>query len=540
VNRANPKERITVRIDDVFSFFARTFLVAVESILRDELTEDDRHVIAVGKQARGDMMWEDLPEVTRYWRAEIRLMKRMMEVFRDIMYRAGFKLTQWYGPGAMASYLIRTRKLKNHIQTQPEIPEVHNASKHAYAGGRFELFSFGRFKGPVYGYDINSAYPYALSNAPSLGQDHGAWQYQVNPSRIAEFGVYRISYRHGGRPIPLEFRAMPLFHRDPRGSISFPSAVDGWYWSPEAAVVKAIGDRIGGVTIHEGWIWENDGNYPFKFLEDMFNKRIEIGKTNVASMPFKLGPNSMYGKFAQRVGKDNDKRPPTSHCLPLAGWVTSKCRAELYKVVLQIPRHQLIAVETDGVYATTPPDKLKHMSFGDGLGQWGIDVYDEVLYLQNGIYHKRKGDRWEVPKSRGLDISSVPREMIEQYFRDCGPGDFPGLKVKLKNRFIGLSAALAGGPDRVEAKHCLWVPGDRDIQPASKGKRIHIPKYCPSCLAGLNAWDAPHPLVIQTRAGISAPLMSTPHTLPWEQKPLEGVQKARAIEDVESDMIHEY
>lgn len=538
IHRKDRKDRVTVRIDDIFSFFARKFLVACESILKDELTDEDRQVIAHGKADRGSNTWEDMPEVERYWRAEIRLMQRMMEVFRDVMYRAGFKLHQWYGPGAIASYLIRTRKLKNHIQNQPLIPEVHNASKHAYAGGRFELFHIGRFKGPVYGYDINSAYPYALAGAPSLGPDHGAWQYQPNPKRIAEFGVYRISFRNGGRPNLLEYRAMPLFHRDPRGSISFPSMTDGWYWSPEASVAQMIGKRFGGVTIHEGWVWENDGTRPFRFLEDMFNKRIEIGKSNIASMPFKLGPNSMYGKFAQRVGKDNDKRPPNSHCLPLAGWITSRCRAELFKVVIQIPQNELIAVETDGIYTTVPPERLSHMVFGDGLGQWGIDRYDEMLYLQNGIYHKFRNGKWEEPKSRGIDVSSVPRDLVEQYFRSCVPGEFPALKVKLKDRFIGLTAALASGPDKVDLRHCVWVPGERDVLPGGKGKRIHSPRVCPSCLAGATAWDAPHPLAIHSRAGLDAPMMSTPHPLPWEnEKPLPGVAKARAIEVVEKDML---
>lgn len=538
VLRANTKERTTVRIDDVFSFFARKFLVAAESILQKELTEEDRRIIEHGKMDRGNTTWEDLEEVTAYWRAEIRLMQRMMEVFRDVMYRAGFKLNQWYGPGAIASYLIRTKKLKQHIQNQPSIPEVHNASKHAYAGGRFELFQIGRFTGNVFGYDINSAYPYALSNAPSLGVDHGAWQYQPNPRRIEEFGVYRISYRHGGRPVPLEYRAMPLFHRDPKGSISFPTAVDGWYWSPEAAVVKSIGDRFGGVTIHEGWVWEHDGTRPFKFLEDMFNKRLEIGKKNVASMPFKLGPNSMYGKFAQRVGKDNDIRPPASHCLPLAGWITSRCRAELYKVIMQIPREKLIAVETDGIYTTVPPEDLKRMTFGDGLGQWGIDRYEEMLYLQNGVYHKLKDGVWEEPKSRGLDVSSVPRHILEDYLKSCGPGEFPSITVKLKDRFVGLSAALAAGPDRVAEKHCVWVPGEREIAVGGTGKRRHSQKSCNACSAGATAWEVPHPLVIHSNAGISAPMLSTPHTLPWEVvKPLPGIANARKWEAIEKDLL---
>jgi DNA polymerase type B, organellar and viral len=545
ISRTDRSDRVTVRIDDIFSFFARKFLVAVESILQDELTDDDREVIEHGKAERGNTEWKDLDSVTKYWRAEIRLMQRMMVVFRDVMFRAGFKLNQWYGPGAIASYLIRTKKLKQHLQNTPDNPEVHNASKHAYAGGRFELFHIGRFVGPVYGYDINSAYPYALAHAPSLGRDHGGWQYQPSPDRISEFGVYRISFRHGQTrhgtermASPLEYKAMPLFHRDPRGAISFPAMTDGWYWSPEASVAQFIGKKWGGVTIHEGWVWEHDGTRPFKFLEEMFNKRIELGKKNVISMPYKLGPNSMYGKFAQRVGKDNDIRPPASHCLPLAGWITSRCRAELYKVIMQIPPTKLIAVETDGIYTTVPPEELHHMSFGDGLGQWGIDTYDEMLYLQNGIYHKYREGRWEEPKSRGLDISSVPRTVVEQYLRSCVPGEFPSMNVKLKDRFVGLTAALAAGPGKSESRHCVWVPGEREVTPGGKGKRVHSTKNCPACRSGASAWDSPHPLVIHSAAGIAGPLMSTPHVLPWETSKIpSGVKAARKIEEIEADLI---
>src|SRR3546814_7845404 len=77
---------------------------------------------------------------------------------------------------------------------------------------------------PIY---INSAYPYALSNAPSLGIEHGEWRYIERPTEIAEFGVYHIRYRHEGKPRLFEYRAMPLFHRDNRGAISFPTYMEG-------------------------------------------------------------------------------------------------------------------------------------------------------------------------------------------------------------------------------------------------------------------------------------------------------------------------
>ncbi len=540
------RDATTVTIDDVVSFFACPFIKAVESILGDELTEYEREVVAHGKEARADNVWADMPEVRRYWDAEIKLMARMVERFREVMFDAGFKLTRWYGPGALASYVIRTKKLRDHIQNRPFEDSVHEASKHAYAGGRFELFRVGRIEGPVYGYDINSAYPSALSNAPSLGIEHGEWVHVSAPTHIEEFGVYRVRYRHGGKPNVFEYRAMPLFHRDNRGAISFPQALEGWYWSPEASVAQSIGARYGGVEITEGWVWRHDGTKPFKFMEEMFNKRMELGKKNVISMPYKLGPNSMYGKLAQRVGwktdKDGNTQPPMSHCLPLAGWITSRCRAELMKAIMQIPMADLIAVETDGIYTTRAPRDMA-LDFGDGLGQWGVDNYDEMLYLQNGIYHRREGRIWLPPKSRGLDITSVSKPVVERYLKQCSPGDFAPLTVEMRERFVGLSAAMVGykgefNVGRVRERHCRWERGKRDVEPGGSGKRMHVPKLCPSCIAGATAWDVSHPLVIRSRAGISAPLMSAQHHLPWENQPVpEVTDKARKSAEIERDMV---
>lgn len=528
---------VSVKIDDMASFFACPFLDACESILGDVLSDEDREIIAHGKSARKDNLWEDLGDVRRYWTAEIRLMQQTAERFRDVMYAAGIMLKDWYGPGAIATYLIGKRRLRDHLQNTPVIKEVHEASKVAYAGGRFELFQVGRINQDCYGLDINSAYPAALSKAPSLGLDHGEWVYVTNPTVIEEFGVYRITYKHRGRPSPIEYAAMPLFFRDEKGSMSFPQVATGWYWSPEAANCLEIGRRIpGSVTIHEGWVWRHDDTRPFEFLQEMFDERIRIGKKNVLSMPYKLGPNSMYGKLAQRVGWDEKNRlPPRSHCLPLAGWITSACRASLYRVMLQIPQDQLIAVETDGIYTTKDPSTLV-MDKGDGLGQWGVDAYDEMLYLQSGVYHRRVGNDWEAPKARGLDIASVSKEVVSEYFRQCDAGDFPSLTVQMRERFIGLSAAYVRGRG-IHVKDFLgkWEAGEREMQPGGKGKRAHSPKTCRQCSAGNSAWDTPHPLAIRSR---SMGQMSTPHALPWESEVVpEDMEMYRELDLIEGDMI---
>lgn len=530
-----------VTIYDAFSFFARAFLDAAESILDADLSDGDRETIRAGKQDRGGNLWPDIERVRQYWVAEIRIMERMMNKFRDVMYDAGIRLTAWYGPGAIASFLIKKHGLKEHIQNEPPIPEVHQASKHAYAGGRFELFQLGRINRTVYGLDINSAYPWALSGAPSLGVDHGYWRHVDTPERIEEFGVYRIGFR-GSRQL-FEQRAMPLFHRDKSGAISFPGMCDGWYWSPEARVVNSMARLFSDIHIYEGWVWESDGTRPFKFLEDMYQERQRLGKSNIISMPYKLGPNSMYGKFAQQIGFNEGKfgelsTAPESHCLPLAGWITSKCRAELYKIMVQIPSEDLIAVETDGIFTTFDPSNLRHVEIGDYLGQWELTEYDEMMYLRNGIYHKRSNGEWSKPKARGLDATSVGRDQVETYLKTAGPGNFPELEVQLKDRFLGLGASLQRGLDTVDQFHCVWEPGKRDIVPGGNGKRIHIPEYCTACDSGRSAFETTHPLVIHSAAGITSPLMSAEHKLMWEtaNKSASQVAADRA-EKIERDFL---
>jgi hypothetical protein len=203
--------------------------------------------------------------------------------------------------------------------------------------------------------------------------------------------------------------------------------------------------------------------------------------------------------------------------------------------MLQMPMDQLVAVETDGIYTTADPGNLQ-LDTGDGLGQWGIDVYDEMLYLQNGVYNKRVGDEWQAPKARGLDVASVAQPIIERYFRQCEPGEFPPLTVQMRERFVGLNAAYIRGRGNPKGILGRWEAGEREMLPGGRGKRTHIPKLCKECNDGVSAWDHSHRLAIRSRSNGE---MSAPHHLPWEDGPLapEETQKARELDEMAGDLI---
>src|SRR3546814_12185915 len=100
-----------------------------------------------------------------------------------------------------------------------------------------------------------------------------------------------------------------------------------------------------------------------------------------------------------------------------------------------------------------------------------------MLYLQNGIYHRREGRIWLPPKSRGLDITSVSQPVVEQHLRGLSPGDFPPLTVAMKSRYVGLSAAMVGykggfSVGRVQEWHCRWEAEKGAGEKGGRGKKM--------------------------------------------------------------------
>lgn len=533
--RRNTRAKVSVTIYDYSSFFGTKFIEAAEQILRADLSTDDRDVIAHGKAARGSQAWTDMPEIRHYWEREIGLIERTFRVFRDVMYRAGFALSEWYGPGALANYINASRKLRPHFGaaqiTSGVMPhEVHQASKIAFSGGRFELFRAGRVQGPIHAVDINSAYPFALTKIPSLHPDEGTWVHVTAPTSVGLFGVYRIRFRAPGAS-PLEYRPMPLFWRDNRGMISYPQMTHGWYWSPEAALAM----RLPGTEIVEGWEWKsNEREFPWAFLQEMFDTRLRLGKGNLLSMPFKLGPNSLYGKYAQTVGWDQKKKlPPKSHALPVAGWTTSYCRAMLYSAMLANPG-AIIAVETDAIYTTADPSSL-NIRIGGGLGEWGAEVYDEMIYIQSGMYHYKQDGEWKGVRSRGMNRGEYPHAIADEYVRSLKGGEeWPKMKLETKPRFIGAGAALAASQPLKEVM-TSWRPVKKEMTLGDTGKRVHVPKACSACLRGVSPNDEAHRLLIHSRS--DGETLSFPRHLPWERKQTAEVAEIQLQEKIERDLI---
>lgn len=502
---------VSITVYDIFTFFGCSALQAWQEYLPDE---PDLALVEQGKSGRAAFTYSDLSFLRKYMHRELGLYVKLIDRLRDLLLQLGISPRGWYGPGAVASAFLNNKGIKDH-RTRELPDDVIKASQHAYFGGRFEAFRTGRYDGHIYKNDIRSAYPHALRKLPSL--THGHWVHrddswwrnvesqglsgpQISTHSVREFSLYRVSYRGNGDKHSLEYHQVisPFPYRDFRGLIHFPRQVDGWYWGVEVQTALKHG-QPGEIIIHESWEFlEDEVMRPFQFIEELYTQRAKWkAELNPVQLACKLVMNSLYGKLAQRIGWNEEKQePPTWHQLEYAGFATAYCRSMVYDIMASNP-DAIVAVETDGIFSTAPltlPEDHKL------LGDWEVEDYTGIAYVQSGVYALRGTDgTWAGQKMRGFSKGdfSVPDVL-------ANAGSLSPITAHT-HRFAALRQYW--GDDRLSS----WIDNTHTLIWGGGGKRAHDPELCRTCLRlpTKNA-DRMHDCFIGSGGGFSEK-----HILPW-------------------------
>lgn len=506
------KDGVRVKIDDVFSYFRCRYDRALAKYGIG--TEAERAHITSGKDLRPDFKYDDIDgKIRPYWKEELRLGVLLMDKLRRDINHAGMFIGVWHGPGALAAYCFNQHGVRKHMAPIPE--KISLAARTAYAGGWFERFKAGMYIGDVYTADINSAYVYALSRLPSLA--NGQWRHDTRNLRLqarsVRMGLFKLRFNHGfssylatSHGIPL-----PLYQRDSSGGISRPTATEGWFWSYEARIVA----NDENTDFIEAWIFDDDGSYPFAWLEEMYLERLSMqAENNPAEKALKWALASMYGITAQRAGWDRrTKNAPRWHQLEWAGAITSFCRSMIYAAASPVAKQNgLVSIDTDGIISTVPFASLPN-GIGNQLGRWKVEHYSGILYIQNGINWMRDlQGNWESPKVRGIPANQVPS--IDDAIRAL---QTDGRLTISRHNFVGYGSAIRG---RRKAWR-TWEDADYTIDIAHSGSRQHLSKICRACKDS-QSWDiALHDLAMVP----SSEHESSPHRLPWLEKEDDLVER---------------
>jgi hypothetical protein len=229
----------------------------------------------------------------------------------------------------------------------------------------------------------------------------------------------------------------------------------------------------------------------------LYNKRAALKRAgDGAHIGLKLGLNSLYGKLAQQIGWDAGPplRLPPFHCLEWAGYVTSHCRAQVYRAAMTAP-DDIIAFETDAVFSRVPLD----VPIGDRLGEWDETKYQSLTYLKSGMYWGTTTDGKSVEKTRGINRGSINRETAIHELRNG--------QQKLhaeQTRFITLGQAL----HQNFALWTHWVTSPREISVMLWGKRIDVYDRDQNWKRLDDGWE-------ETIGGPHETTMSYPYEIAW-------------------------
>jgi hypothetical protein len=455
--------KITIRLWDVIGFFQSSFEASLEAWL-----DVKDQTIAKGKKSRAAFNAKQLDFIIAYCQKELYLFEQLMQRLWQCLNAAGIKLNRWDGAGAASSFLLRANGVYEH-KGSPEVQAAHyHLARAAYAGGRFELFRPGDFRCKVYNYDINSAYPYGMTQLPAFTGMVECRRKDHSKCIIGKYDLVKVDYE-GSHQVPIH----PYFHRDNNYSISYPLQHKGWHWAPEYLVAQKYGMQ-GNIDIH--YKLPDNKVRPFYWVGTLYDKRRALKASgDKAEKALKLALNALYGKLVQQKGWKPGKSIPVSHQLYWGGWITALTRSMIFDAMMQNP-DCIIAAETDGIFCTEKLD----LPLGEALGEWEVKEYDSLTYVQSGMYfgtlsegyyNPAKPQDREVVKYRGLDKGSLKREHIItgwEKFTAGGP-----TKVKGKStRFRTIGTSLVG--DRM-ADWRQWMPDKKEITLLPTGKRLHNP-----------------------------------------------------------------
>jgi DNA polymerase type B, organellar and viral len=402
--RRTPKCKTRV-VWDFFRFYQSSFVKALTRWNVGTPEECDR--IARMKEKRGSFSGISESEKA-YCLLECRLFAEMARATLDAFASEGIEFKSPYGPGSAANVVLARMGAGKQRAKMPR--EMLQAAECAYFGGRFEMSHVGPVRGKLYGYDIASAYPYAMTLLPCMA--HGEFMHVTDRKSLSRAihgeGVACLSYRLDAPPPSALANAWgPLPFRLPDGNIVFPiECGGGWAWNVELRAALRLHP---GIRVTEGWVWQRlcDCPPPFKAeIERLYARRLELGK-GARGLVLKLVLNSLYGKSAQRVGGGGKFR-----CLVRAGLITATTRAMLLGAIVEASDPwNILELATDSVLSR---ERLS-LPLGTTLGAW------EEKSWPKGAFLIRPGMRFSLLHLHGKDAAHTAARGL-------------GVKVLHKNR----------------------------------------------------------------------------------------------------------
>jgi hypothetical protein len=382
-------------------------------------------------------------ELARYMRRDCEALFAILQNLKKYATRYNLDLKNTLGASAYATakrrFSIPDAKWKRTYD--------YKYCRQAFYGGRTEGFGLAAPEG--YAYDINSAYPWALSEVEFPTGRMLALGSRAAAKHLAQQteGIYHVEVDQ-----PHEF--VPVLPYRLRDRVSFPEGRVTGYWTRlELDYAISRGARIR--RVFSARIWLTRERLLREFALTVWNLRSQSNKQSGMGKYLKLYANSLYGKLAMRpdnryaVFNPDDPKPCDSkmpcksigracgdgiccahkcregcmawtemregsnvwsvpswrlaECAHIhwACYVTSAVRIKLHKQLVD-PENSVLYCDTDSCFATLP----RTADVGGDLGQWQSEgrIRNWECYAPKIYRYER--DAWRIPMHPGLRFAA--------------------------------------------------------------------------------------------------------------------------------------
>lgn len=420
-------------IYDIQSFFQASLLKIIEK-MEIKLSKSESDILLKGKSNRAENFDKmNLEQIIYYNKVECIVTERICLKLSGILENSYISLNgkkinllskKFYGVGAVANKILKLIDLqKEFFETlDKEKPEIRPAIYSTYYGGRMEIFKIGTFQN-VYKYDINSAYPDAISRLRKINKmEIKRRNFTGSKFNFIPGNIYLIEFdiQNGNNGIGI----LPV--RKKSGYVLFPKRGLGWYFGMECKFLNEINSVFTvkkEIKIEYGELLFSDN-----FIQNVYSKRQELKRAgDISEIAYKLILNSLYGKLAQTVG---NKKVNIFH----ASFITSFCRAKILETIINNKAElDIIQISTDGIFLNR---ELKNISISKNLGDFSLEKYSNGIIIGSGVYKLWNRDKSQVAM-RGF---YVEEKIFNKLFKELLK---KGSAIVSYNVFIGHKLAIA-------------------------------------------------------------------------------------------------
>jgi DNA polymerase type B, organellar and viral len=377
-----------VTIWDLGKYYQGPFVGALKDW---NIRPDVQGEIAEMKKRRSIFTYREINRIRKYCMHECEALSEFATELERAHTDADLKPRGWFGPGSTASVLLKRHDIQERRGIVP--PSMLEAVACAFFGGRAEISTKGYVRGPIFGYDISSAYPYHASQLPCL--EHGRWERVTRERALTAKGVVHALVHGHVHDARGDWAPLPV--RLPNGSIVFPrTGASGWWWRDEWLAAR---EGWKGLQFDHAYVLRRECKcQPFSFLPELFAHRRAVGKETGEGKVLKLALNSVYGKLAQTIGKAQYASRVW------AGMITSGTRAQVLRLMLRHKKlDSILMIATDGLFSTEEHTVHKEIV----LGGWERAEHDSITLVRPGIY-------W----LGGAQILAFPEQIADEGMHD--------------------------------------------------------------------------------------------------------------------------